>query len=117
MMDKRRKGDGRPKKAIIQEKFIGYFVTHAQNFVIQAKAKEAGVSISDYMRQMAIQGYVKTRLTPEDRELFKGLVAMSNDIHWLVKQAEKEGAGAILLYFSKYGSQIDELINRFSHDQ
>jgi hypothetical protein len=34
---------GRPPKAIKQEKFIGYFVTHAQHFVIRQKAEEARV--------------------------------------------------------------------------
>gem|GEM_PF-5685499 len=39
---------GRPPKAIKQEKFIGYFVTHAQHFIIRQKAEEARVNISDY---------------------------------------------------------------------
>lgn len=42
---------GRPPEAIKQEKFIGYFVTNEQHAIIQEKAEQAKVNISDYMRQ------------------------------------------------------------------
>jgi hypothetical protein len=62
---------GRPKKAIKQEKFLGFFVTNAQHFIIQHRAASALVNMSDYLRQVAIYGHVKSRWTPEERELFK----------------------------------------------
>ena len=65
---------GRPKKPVVQEKNIGFFVTRVQYFIIQQKAERAGVNISDYMRQVAITGYVKTRWTAEERDIFKKMV-------------------------------------------
>jgi hypothetical protein len=108
---------GRPAKAIKQEKFIGYFVTHAQHFIIQQKAKEARVNISDYMRQMAIFGYVRPRWSEEEREWFRKLVGMSNDLHQVVEIAQKEGVITAMLHFTAYRDLIDTAIKQLTHDQ
>jgi hypothetical protein len=105
---------GRPKKAIVQEKFIGFYVTQAQYSVIQHKVGKAGVTISDYMRQMAIYGDVKTRWTPEERELFKKMVGMSNDLHQVVIVARQEGVLSAMLYFERYRQLIDDVIKGLS---
>jgi len=109
--------NGRPPKAIKQEKFIGYFVTHAQHFVIQQKAAEARVNISDYMRQMAVCGYVKPRWSEEEREWFKKLIGMSNDLHRIVEIAQKQGTITAMLHFTAYRDLIDAAIKEFTHDQ
>ena len=111
------KKTGRPPKAIKQEKFIGYFVTHAQHFIIRQKAEEARVNISDYMRQMAIYGYVKPRWSEEEREWFKKLVGMSNDLNRLVEIAQKEGSLTAMLHFVSYRDLIDAAIKQLTHDQ
>ena len=103
---------GRPKKAVTRDKNIGFFVTHAQYFIIQQKAIQAGVNISDYMRQMAIFGQVRQRWTPEDRELFKKMVGMSNDIHQLAALGRQEGVLRCAVYFEQYGKLIDDVIKR-----
>jgi len=106
---------GRPRKAKKQEKNIGFFVTHAQYFIIQQKVATAGVNVSDYMRQMAIFGQVKARWKPEERELFKKLVGISNDIHQLVIIARQEGALSAMLHFERYRSLIDDVIKQLSN--
>jgi|GEM_PF-1139845 hypothetical protein len=108
---------GRPPKAIKQEKFIGYFVTNAQHAIIQEKAVQAKVNISDYMRQMAVNGYVKIRWTEEDVALLKQLVAFSNDLNELVDIAEREGVLSAMLLFGKYRDRIDKLIKHLQHDR
>jgi hypothetical protein len=105
---------GRPRKAIKQEKNIGFFVTHAQYFIIQHKAVIAGVNISDYMRQAAIFGEVKARWKPEERDLFKKMVGISNDLHQLVIIGRQEGAASAVLHFQKYRQIIDEVIKQLS---
>ena len=108
---------GRPKKARKQEKFIGYFVTMAQYFIIRQKAAKAHVNISDYMRQTAVFGYVKARWTPEERQMIKKLIEMSGDIHRLVELAGTEGAAGTALFFSNYRNAIDEIIKKLCHDR
>ncbi|HVU59094.1 MAG TPA: hypothetical protein VHD83_28725 [Puia sp.] len=106
---------GRPKKAVTRDKNIGFFVTQAQYFIIQQKAAQAGVNISDYMRQSAIFGEVRSRWSPEEREIFKKMVGMSNDIHQLAVAARQEGISRAALYFEQYGKQIDEALKRLGN--
>jgi hypothetical protein len=103
---------GRPPKAIKQEKNIGFFVTNEQYAVIQEKAEQAKVNISDYMRQMAVNGYVKIRWTEEDVAMLKQLVALSNDLHAVAGIAEREGVLSAMLFFGKYRDTIDGVIKK-----
>ncbi len=103
---------GRPPKAIKQEKNIGFFVTNEQYAVIQEKAEQAKVNISDYMRQMAVNGFVKIRWTEEDVALIKQLVALSNDLHAMVGVADREGVLSAMLLFGKYRDKIDGAIKK-----
>jgi hypothetical protein len=103
---------GRPPKAIKQEKNIGFFVTNEQYAVIQEKAEQAKVNISDYMRQMAVNGYVKIRWTEVDVAMLKQLVALSNDLHAVAGIAEREGVLSAMLFFGKYRDTIDGVIKK-----
>jgi hypothetical protein len=108
---------GRPKKARRQEKFLGFFVTTLQNYIIQRKAAAAGVTISDYMRQVAVHGEVKAKWTEEERQIVKTLIGISGDIHRLVEIAGKEGAVQTVLFFSKYRDVMDTIIKNLCHDR
>jgi len=103
---------GRPKKKVTRDKVVGFAVTQPQYFIIQQKAAQAGVNFSDYMRQAAVFGEVRSRWTSEERDIFKKMVGMSNDIHELVVIARREGAAQCVLYFDRYGKQIDEALKR-----
>jgi hypothetical protein len=93
---------------------VGFYVTNTQYFIIQQKVAMAGVNISDYMRQLAIYGKVKARWTAEEREIFKRMVSISNDLHQLVAVARQEGASSVLLHFERYRQLIDDVIKRLS---
>lgn len=111
------KNEGRPNKAVRQEKGIGFFVTKQQYFIIQQKASRAGVNLSDYLRKTAIYGEVKMRWSEEERELFKKLVGVSNDMNRLVMLCREEGALSAMLHFERYRNLIDEVIKQLDHDQ
>jgi hypothetical protein len=108
---------GRPPKAIKQEKSITFFVTNAQYAIILEKAAKAKVNISDYMRQMAVNGYVKIRWTEEDVASLKQLVAFSNDLDRLVTIAGQEGVLSAMLLFGNYRDKIDKAIKQLQHDR
>lgn len=112
-----RKKVGRPKKERRQEKFLGFFVTRVQCFVIQQKAENAGVNISDYMRQVAINGQVKAKWTEEERAMVRQLLGISTDINRLAKEAETEGALQSVLIFTRYRDMIDTIFNKLCHDR
>ncbi len=111
------RSSGRPPKAIKQEKFLGFFVTNRQYDIIRGKVSGAGVNMSDYLRQVAIHGKVKARWSGEEREMFKRLVGMSNDIHRLLQIAREKGVLEALHYFEGYRMLMDDIIKRFGNDQ
>lgn len=108
---------GRPPKVRKQEKNIGFFVTKLQYFVIQQKAEKAGVNISDYMRQVAVNAQVKTKWTEEERGMVKGLIEISADLHRMVEMGEKQGVAEAMLFFVRYRGMFDSIFNKLCHDR
>lgn len=111
------KKNGRPKKAIIQERNIGFYVTFAQYSIIQRKMEEAGVNISDYMRQAAMTSEVKAKWTPEEREMVKKLIGMSVELNGMAVVAQEQGVAAAVGIFREYGVVMDEIIKRLCYDR
>jgi hypothetical protein len=106
---------GRPKKAVIQEKFIGFYLTWKQYAIVQKKAEAGHVSISDYMRQVALNAYVKERWTPQQQEWIRKMISISNDIHQLMLIAREKGAAETEQVFLKYRDIIDEIIEKVGY--
>ena len=111
------KKNGRPKKAIIQEKNIGFYVTLAQYAIIQGKAEQARVNISDYMRQVALTSEVKAKWTSEEREMVKKLIGMSVRLDGLAIAVQEQGVAAAVGIFREYGAVMDEIIKRLCYDR
>lgn len=108
---------GRPPKERKQEKNIGFFVTNVQYFVIQQKAAKAGVTISDYMRQVAVNAQVKAKWTEEERGMVKQLIGMAGELHRIVEIAEREGATQAALLLVSHRGVMDSIINILCHDR
>jgi len=108
---------GRPKKAVVQEKMVGFFVTFAQWAVIQRKVEAARVNVSDYMRQVAVEGQVRAKWTAEEREMVKQLIGLSVELHGLVTIAREQGAEAAMELFRGYRNIMDEIIKKLCHDR
>lgn len=49
---------GRPPKAIRKSRFIGVKCSHYQHMLIKAKAKMAGLSVSEYLCELGVNGKV-----------------------------------------------------------
>jgi hypothetical protein len=111
------KKNGRPPKAVRQEKFLGFYATNAEHLIIQQKVFQFRGTFSDYMRKMALYGKVITRWTPEEREQIRKLVDMSNDLNKMVEIAKREGMLTAILHFEKYRNVIDDTIKSIHHAQ
>ena len=88
------KKKGRPKQAVRQEKNIGFYLTWDQYAIVQRKAAEARVNISDYMRQVALEAEVKAKWTEEERGMVKMLIGMSVELHRLAEAAVDADGGS-----------------------
>jgi hypothetical protein len=111
------KKNGRPPKAVRQEKFLGFYVTNVEYLVIEQKVFQARCTVSDFMRKAALKCRVEARWTSEEREGIRKLVGMSNDLNELVKTCKQEGAATAMLYFENYRNRIDDVIKSIHHAQ
>jgi hypothetical protein len=64
----RNKG-GRPKKPIKQRKFIGVKCSLVEKIVLRQKAKNVGLSLSEYLRETALNGQVVSRTKAFPKEI------------------------------------------------
>lgn len=101
---------GRPVKAIKREAATGVRFTRAEYFIVKHKAAKTGLRITQYIREMALEGKVMARLSPEERSHIRQLVGMANNLNQLTKTAHKEGILTAMMLFEKYTKQLDELL-------
>ena len=114
---KEKKGAGRPKKAVRKEIRACIRFTRVEYFIIRQKAAKAGVKASAYLREIAISGQVKPRLSDEERQFVRQLIGMANNLNQLTKKSHQEGLLILMRYFEEYRHLIDSLIQKLTHDQ
>jgi hypothetical protein len=104
---------GRPKKSVKRDIVKGVRFTKAEYYVVKQKAAKAGIGISLFIRQMAINGKIKPLLDDEERQFVRQLVGMANNINQLTKKGHQEGFLTAVLMFEKYKNSIDGLLEKF----
>lgn len=109
---------GRPVKAAGRKK--GYCVSlkmdTQQYYTLKAKAREAGISISECIRQSVMEGTIKQRLNPETLDLIRKLCGMANNLNQVARKANAGGYEIARKENLQLASQIRQLVNSFRHD-
>lgn len=103
---------GRPRKAV-NRTVTSLRLTKVEYYVIKSNATKAGLRVTAYIRQMAINGKVTARLNEEERQFVRELVGISNNLNQLTKKGHQEGLLTAVLMFEKYRNMIDELLEKF----
>jgi uncharacterized protein YmfQ (DUF2313 family) len=116
-MKANKKHVGRPVKSIKKEIRAAIRFSKTEYFIIRQKATKAGIKISAYIRQSAIEGTVTNRLNEEERHFVRQLIGMSNNLNQLAKNSHIEGMLRTMFYFESFRNQIDSLLKRLNHDQ
>lgn len=106
---------GRPAKFIKREIRASVRFTKTEYFIIRQKASKAGIKASAYIRQIAINGAVMTRLNEEERQFVRQLIGMANNLNQLAKNSYKEGMLKTMVYFEDYRTQFDVLLKKLNH--
>ena len=112
-----KKKAGRPTKAFKKEVRACIRYSKAEYFIIRQKASKAGIKPSVYVRQITINGQVKSRLTEEERHFVKQLIGMANNLNQLAKACHEEGALRAMRYFENYRDAIDGLLKQLKNDK
>ena len=103
---------GRPKKVVRREIIKGIRFTKAEYYVIKQKASKAGTKVCFYIREMALQGKIISRLNDEERPFVRQLIGIANNLNQLTKKGHQEGLLTAVLIFEKYKKLIDELLEK-----
>lgn len=112
------KTGGRPPKSIIDKytKVVSTKLTELQYYAIRNRALQAGLSLSDYIRQAIINGTIIPRLTRQEAEILRQLAGAVNNLNQLARQAYTTGFTHIMQELVELKDQIRTLINRLSDD-
>lgn len=96
----RKKKNGRPpKEADKLTRSINLKLTPADYEVVQKKAAKVGLTVTQYAREMTLNGGVKSRFTVEELDLMRKLSGEANNLNQLAKRANQSG-------FSRVGNEI-----------
>ena len=104
---------GRPTKGAAEKK--KYRITVKLNtqdyYTLKGKAKNAGISMSEFVRKVLAKGYVIERLNIEQADFIRKLCGMANNLNQLTHRANAEGFYAVAPFHKIIISKIDEILN------
>lgn len=108
---------GAPRKKIKRASGIRVRLTAAERFLIESKARDAGMRISDWFRSAALRAKVLARMNAEDRRILHLLAGMANNLNQLTKQANTNGIISIAIKCGRLLSEIDQILKYLNrHD-
>lgn len=107
---------GRPSKKVKRNEQLMVRLSETERFLIESKAREAGLRSSTWLRQAAKKARVVARLSAEEAGFVRMLAGLANNLNQLVRFTNMQG----LLYETKKATQllsdIDHLLKRLAND-
>ena len=115
--DKEQPG-GRPAKSRIdkQNRVVSTKLTELQFYAIRKRATEAGLRVSEYVRQAVVSAEVTPRLNRQDADTIRKLAGEANNINQLAHRANAGGFALVAVELVKLKNRIVEIINQLSDD-
>jgi hypothetical protein len=114
--DKPKHKGGRPKVRVRRETHVKVRLTATERFLIAAKAKDAGMRLSDWIRAAARTAKVVARLKPEDLQIMRMLTGMANNLNQLTKLAHRDGILTVAIKCGNLLIEIDQALKYFNSD-
>nr|WP_121272848.1 plasmid mobilization relaxosome protein MobC [Pedobacter schmidteae] len=107
---------GAPQKKVKRASGIRVRLTTSERFLIESKAGQAGVRISDWFRAAALKAKVVARITSEDRRVLHLLAGMANNLNQLTKLAHTSGIMSIAIKCGYLLAEIDQTLKYLNSD-
>ncbi len=113
-----RNKNGRPKKPIteVREYFIKVRLNTEEYYSTKAKASQAGMTVSDYIRATLKNSVVKERFGKEHNHLILHLTNALNNLNQLTKRAHQVGYFAVDRELEPLVSNINNTIKQIEYD-
>ena len=104
---------GRPTKDAAEKK--KYRITVKLNtqdyYTLKGKAKNAGISMSEFVRKVLAKGYVIERLNIEQADFIRKLCGLANNLNQLTHRANADGFHVVAPFHKIIIGKIDEILN------
>lgn len=101
---------GRPKKVIKRDAVLVVRLTQIERMLIAGRAREAGMSPSEWFRKSAKTAKVMARFSAEDAAILRMLSGMANNLNQLTKLAHQEGLLSVQRRCRELMDGIDETL-------
>ena len=118
MTETRNKSGGRPAKNRVNkyQKVVSTKLTELQFYAIRKRAGEAGLRVSEYVRQAVVSAEVTPRLNRQDADTIRKLAGGAHNNNQLAHRAEAGGVALVAVELVKLKNRIVEIINQLSDD-
>lgn len=115
---KNRNINGRPKMSATEKKRYKVTVKFAtaEYYSLKSKAKEAGMTISLFVRNALQQCEVKQRLSATHLKHILQLIGMANNLNQIAKRANAAGYSTAKTEAETLAKSIDNIINSIEND-
>ena len=85
-------------------------------YTVKAMAKQAGLTLTEYQRQMILHGKVVERLSPEHMDIYRQLAGIGNNQNQLAHQANTYGYEQDARLYLENAVEVSNLIKRIIYD-
>ncbi|HBZ25379.1 MAG TPA: plasmid mobilization relaxosome protein MobC [Rikenellaceae bacterium] len=113
-----RNKNGRPIKDVAEKK--GYVVNlkmaTGEYYSLKAKARSAGITRSEYIRQCIQSSIVKQRLSSEQLGYIRQLTGMANNVNQIARKANTVGYAEAQNDCIAIVENLDKVIKRIEYD-
>ena len=110
---------GRPKLAPTEKKKYSLPPVRLSTndfHIVKAMAKHAGLSLTEYQRQMILNGKVVERVSPEHMAIYRQLAGIGNNQNQLAHQANTYGYEQDAQLYHENAVEVSNLIKRIIYD-
>lgn len=112
------KKGGRPAKKLGEKRkyTVSVKLDTREYISLRTKAKSAGVSRSEFIRQSISGSMIRPRMTPELNDHIRKLSGMGNNLNQIARRANTEGYGNARGEYLRLAVKIDDLIEDIRND-
>lgn len=107
--------NGRPPKGADEK--LGRAVTVKFTRVafekVEERAKQAGVTVAEYLRKSALTANIVPRHSAEDNAVARSLMGIANNLNQLTKLSHQQGLWAVVSELSALITRIKTIINSY----
>jgi Bacterial mobilisation protein (MobC) len=113
---KKKRVPGRPKKTVSRSNILMVRLTPTEKFLIEGRAKKAGLKPSEWFRRAAKSAKVFPRFTTEESGWFRMLAGLANNLNQLTHLAHVKGLLSLALKCQTMLREIEDLLLKINSD-